>query len=116
MARHKRLDEPLSSMQQSFATTPEQREQELIGLAMDLAQRRMQEGTASSAEIVHFLKLGSSRERLEQEKILAETEKARAQAKATQDLEDTKRLMTEAIAALRTYRGETDEEYYDDAA
>lgn len=47
------------------ATTPEARENQLIALAMDEAERKIREGTASSQLICHFLKLGSEKERLE---------------------------------------------------
>lgn len=107
------MDEPLSEPL-THARSPEEREQQLIGLAYDLVERRMREGTASSAETVHFLKLASSREALEREKLRAETEKARAQAKAVADSEDTKRMMGEAIRAMTHYRGGDVEELDDD--
>lgn len=47
------------------ALSPDQKENELISLAVDLAERQLREGTASSQVIAHYLKLGSSRERLE---------------------------------------------------
>lgn len=103
MPRRKRVDEPLSREFEP-AKSPEQREQQLIVLATDLVERRLREGTASSAETVHFLKLASRRNKLEEEKIRAETEKAKAQAQQARDMEDTKRLMTEAIQAMQTYR------------
>ena len=53
--------------------TPEDREQYLINLSLDAAEKQLREGTASSQVITHFLKLGSSRELLEQEKIKEET-------------------------------------------
>ena len=51
------------------ALTPEARENQLISLAVDLAEKQLQEGTASSQVITHYLKLGSMRERLEREKL-----------------------------------------------
>lgn len=109
MPRRKKSDEHLSEPL-SRATSPEEREQQLVMLATDLVEKRLREGTASSAEIVHFLKLASSREQLEQEKLRAETEKARAQAKAVADGEDTKKLMGEAISAMLHYRGTPEED------
>ena len=49
------------------ALTPEARENQLISLAVDLAEKQLQEGTASSQVITHYLKLGSTKERIEKE-------------------------------------------------
>ena len=51
------------------ATTPDGRENQLISLASDLAEKQLVDGTASSQVLTHFLKLASSRERLEQERL-----------------------------------------------
>lgn len=85
------------------ATTPESRENQLIAMAYDLAEKQIREGTASSQTINHFLKLGSTKERLEKE-ILAEQKKL-VVAK-TENLESGKRLeemYQEAMDALRSY-------------
>lgn len=87
------------------ALTPEARESQLIALATDLAEKQLREGTASSQVITHYLKLGSSKERLEQE-ILQEQKKL-INAK-TQNLESSQRieeLYSEAIKAMRSYNG-----------
>ena len=89
------------------ARTPEARENQLIALAIDQAEKQLREGTASSQVITHFLKLGSSRERMEKELLEEKT-----QAK-TEVLESGKRmteLFEQAMDALRGYRGDTDEE------
>lgn len=87
------------------ALTPEARENQLIYLATELAEKQLRDGTASSQVITHYLKLGSSKERLEKE-ILAENKKLLA-AK-TESLQSAKRieeLYTNAIAAMRKYSG-----------
>ena len=92
------------------ALTPEARENQLIYLATDLAEQQLRDGTASSQVITHYLKLGSSKERLEKE-ILAENKKLLA-AK-TESLQSSKRieeLYTNAIAAMRRYSGNGGEE------
>ena len=103
------------------ATTPEARENQLISLAVDLAEKQLLEGTASSQVITHYLKLGSTKERIERE--ILEKQKALIEAK-TENLQSAKRieeLYTNAINAMKTYSGqnnssEEDEEYddYDD--
>lgn len=77
----------------------------MISLAIDLAEKQLREGTASSQIIAHYLKLGSSRERLEKE--LLEEKKKLAQAK-TEALESGKKmeeLFEQAMDALKGYRG-----------
>ena len=104
------------------ATTPEARENQLISLAVDLAEKQLLEGTASSQVITHYLKLGSTKERIERE--ILEKQKALIEAK-TENLQSAKRieeLYTNAINAMKNYSGQNnsseddDEEYdnYDD--
>lgn len=90
-------------------TTPEAREDQLIMMAYDLAEQRMRNGTASSQEVVHFLRLGSSKDRLERE-IMGEQKKL-VSAK-TGSYETGKRLEAlydDAIKAMRTYSGAIDD-------
>ena len=87
------------------ALTPEARENQLISLATDLAEQQLRDGTASSQVITHYLKLGSSKERLEKE-ILSENKKLLV-AK-TESLQSSKRieeLYSNAIAAMKKYSG-----------
>jgi hypothetical protein len=64
------------------ATTPEARENQLIALAVDLAEKQLSEGTASSQVISHYLKLGSTREQLEKQKLEKENELLKAKTEA----------------------------------
>ena len=102
------------------ATTPEARENQLISLAVDLAEKQLLEGTASSQVITHYLKLGSTKERIERE--ILEKQKDLIVAK-TENLQSAKRieeLYTNAINAMKNYSGqnnnnedEEDDEYED---
>lgn len=92
------------------ATTPEARENQLISLAVDLAERQLREGTASSQVITHYLRLGSSREKLEKERLEEENNLLRAKAKAIDSTEEMKVLYKDAIKAFRTYSGHGDED------
>lgn len=87
------------------AATPEARENQLISLATDLAEKRLREGTASSAEVVHFLKMGSTKEKYELEKVKLETELVRAKTEALQSAKEVETLYKEALSAMRTYSG-----------
>lgn len=87
------------------ATTPEAREQQMIALAVDLAEQQLREGTASSQVITHYLKLGSTKERLEKEKLEEENKLLKAKTEALQSAKRTEELFAEAIAAFRSYSG-----------
>ena len=95
------------------ALTPEARENQMISLAVDLAEKQLQEGTASSQVITHYLKLGSMRERLEREKLAEENKLLRAKTKSIEEAADMKDLYVNAIKALARYsgNGDDDEEY-----
>lgn len=95
------------------ALTPEARENQMIALAVDLAERQLMEGTASSQVITHYLKLGSTKERIEKE--ILEKQKELIAAK-TENLLSSKRieeLYANAINAMKRYsgHGDEDEEY-----
>lgn len=87
------------------AITPEGREKQIISLAVDLAERQLREGTASSQVITHYLKMGSPREKLERERLIEENKKLRAQTEELQARKVTEELYKEAIAAFRKYQG-----------
>jgi hypothetical protein len=90
------------------ATTPEQRENQLIMMAADLAEQQMRDGTASSQIITHYLKLGSTREKLEQERLMMENELAKAKIEAMASAARMEDLYGKAIAAMRHYAGDSD--------
>lgn len=89
------------------ATTPEARENQVVSLAIDLAERQIQDGSASSQVITHFLKLGSTRERLEQQRLEHENELTRVKIEQIASQQRIEELYTEAIKAMRSYAGET---------
>ena len=101
------------------ALSPEARELQLINKAYAAAERQLDEGTASSQVITHFLKLGTARAELEKEKIRAEIEEKKAKVKAIENGEEMKALYENAIRAMRDYGGygsgnDYDEEEDDD--
>ena len=93
------------------ATTPEGREQQLISMAVELAEQRIRAGTASAQEIVHFLKLGSTREQLEQERLRRENQLLASKADALASASRMEELVGEAIEAMRSYRSSAPDEY-----
>lgn len=99
----------------SQASTAEGIENECISLAYDLVRKRLIEGTATSAETVHFLKLGTAKERLEMEKTKKELELMDAKKEALQSAKHIEELYTNAINAMRDYGSfGGDEEYVDE--
>lgn len=110
MASRRNSDEQQPRTRRKPATTPEQREHQLVNLAMDLAEKQLRDGTASAQVVTHYLKLGSSREVLEQRRLSGEV--GLIDAKKT-DIEGRKRmeeLMEEAMQAFRSYSGQDPDE------
>ena len=95
------------------ALTPEARENQMISLAIDLAEKQLQEGTASSQVITHFLKLGTTRMELEKEKLERENELLRAKTESLQSEQRIEERYNEAIKAMRKYSGKgvSEDEY-----
>lgn len=104
------------------ARTDEVRESQLVTEAINLAEKQLLEGTASSQVITHFLKLGSTRERLEQDRLRREVELLNAKVESMASAKRVEELYAAALDAMRTYAGqvidvsESDDEfgYYDD--
>ena len=94
--------------------SPEARENQMIAYAVDLAEKQLREGTASSQVITHYLKLGSSKERLEREKLERENELLRAKAENLQSAQRSEEVYREALKAMRTYSGQITDEEEDD--
>ena len=94
------------------ASTPEAREQQLISAAYDLAEQQILDGTASPSVINHFLKLGSSRMELENEKLRQENELLRAKTEAIESQKRVEELYLEALSAMRLYSGNDDVDDY----
>lgn len=99
------------------ALTPEAQENQMISLAMDLVGKRLVEGTASSQETVHFLKLATAKARLERERLELENELTKAKTESIRAQKRSDELFAEAIKAFKTYSGNggADEEEDDDA-
>ena len=95
------------------ALSPEAREAQMIALAMDVAEERLRNRTASSQEVVHFLKLGTSRAELEKEKLKRENKVLEAKAKAYESSEEIKTLYENALKAMRNYSGAGEPDEYE---
>ena len=91
------------------AVTPEARENQMISLAIDLAEKQLREGTASSQVITHFLKLGTSKADLEKRKLENETELLEAKTEMMRSAKRVEELYSDALNAMRHYSGQDHE-------
>ena len=96
------------------ALTPEARENQLIALAVDLVEKRLIEGTAASQETTHFLKLASSKARIEKEILERQKDLITARTEALQSQKRVEELYAEAIKAMRKYSGQGDDNENDE--
>lgn len=105
--RRRTMSQPNDSSRprRSPATTPEGRENQLVSLAADLAERQLVDGTASAQVITHYLKLGSTREALEQQRLKHENELLQAKRESMESSQRMEERYTEAINAFRSYQG-----------
>jgi molybdenum cofactor biosynthesis enzyme len=87
------------------ATTPEARENQMIALAVDLAEKQLMNGTASSQVVTHYLKLGSTKERIEKEILEKQKELIVAKTEAIQSAKRIEELYVNALNAMKSYSG-----------
>lgn len=101
----RRAKEPVtkSPRKRPPATTPEGREKQMVALAIDLAEKQLAQGTASSQVITHFLKIGSTKERLEKEMMEQQKELIKAKTEAIQSEKRVEELYLNALNAMRNY-------------
>lgn len=99
-------------MAQRKAKTLEAREDELISLAVDLAEQQLRDGTATAQVITHYLKLGSTKEKIEKDMMLEQKKLLKAKTDALEANKRTEELYRKALSAMRSYSGEdeSDEE------
>ena len=92
------------------ALTPESREDQLVALAINLAEEQLLAGTASSQVISHFLKIGSTKERIEKEILKEQKDLIKAKTEALKSEKRVEELYAEALNAMRRYSGQTTSE------
>ena len=87
------------------ALSPEARENQLIAMATDLAEKQLLEGTASSQVITHFLKQGTLKAQIELEKLKRENELLEAKTEAIKASKENSAIYEAAIEAMCRYAG-----------
>jgi uncharacterized protein YcaQ len=105
MAAFKRDEDPPKRRRRP-ATTPEARENQMISLAVDLAEQQLLKGTASSQVISHYLRLGSTKEKLEKEILEQQKELIKAKTEAIQSAKKVEELYLDALNAMKRYSGQ----------
>lgn len=103
-----------SAPPKSHARTPKDQEDVMINLAMNQAEKQLREGTASAQVVVHFLKLGSSRERLEQETLAQKVQLDQAKTESLKSAKRVEELYNQALKAMKDYTGSSDDEGADE--
>lgn len=91
------------------AITVEGREKQMTALAMDLAEQKLRDGTASSQLIAHFLKIGSTNAELEKQKLENENKLLQAKIESLESMKSTEEAYKKAMEAMMLYRGESNE-------
>lgn len=94
------------------AISPEGRENQMIALAVDLAEKQLRDGTASSQVITHYLKLGATVAKLDVQLKMKELELMQAKTDNLKSVKRSEELMEEAIKAFRRYNGQGDQDEY----
>ena len=95
------------------ALDPEARENQMINLAINLAEQQLRDGTASSQVITHFLKLGTTKAELEKEKLRIDNKKTEAQIKSLENADNMKDPYEKALKAMKNYAGYGDPDEYE---
>lgn len=111
MKKVKSTGEVVLNSPENPARTPEEREDQLIALAIDRAEQQIRDGTASSQVITHFLKLGSSTERMEKELLQVKKELMSAKKEAMEAVKRVEELYSTALQAFQSYRGDSEDEH-----
>lgn len=92
--------------------TPEAEENQMINLAYNLARKQLEEGTASSQVITHFLKLAAEKERsqIENEILMKQRDLVVAKTEDLKSRKQSEEFYERVISALKAYNGQGDED------
>lgn len=109
MPRSKKQSSSEPAKRMRPALTPEARENQMIALAVNLAEQQLRDGTASAQVITHYLKLGATTAQYEKEQLKLENELLKAKTTMIKSQENTEKLYADAIKAMRNYSGYDEE-------
>ena len=94
------------------ALTPEARENQMISLAIDLVEKRLLDGSASSQETTHFLKLATTKAKLEKEILEKQKELLAAKTESIKSAKRVEELYSKALKAMQNYQGNGNPDEY----
>ena len=100
----KRSDQPCVR-RRAPAIGSAEREQQLISMAMDRAEQKFMDGTASDSLTIHFLRLATTKAELEKKKIEKEILQLGAKTDAIQSTARIEELYLGAMEAMKRYGG-----------
>lgn len=112
MSKPKVKDSSTPPVKRRPAISPEANENQMIALAENLARKQLEEGTASSQVITHYLKLGTTMAKLEKEKLEKENKLLDAKRESIQSMHRSEELFENAIEAMKRYSGNGDDNDY----
>lgn len=111
MPKAKKVSEDMT-MKSRPGLTPDAREKQLISLAVDVAEKQLREGTASSQVITHYLKLGTTRAQIEKEILMNQKELIVAKTESLRSAKRIEELYEKAMKSMRGYQGIDEDEDY----
>lgn len=94
------------------ALTPEAEEDECIALAYKLVKQRLQDGSATSQETTHFLRMGTREARLKNVILEKQAELTTAKTEQLHSQKRIEELYADAVKAMKNYSGQGDPDEY----
>ena len=85
------------------AQSPEELEKRNIHLAEERAAKMLEEGTAPTSILLHYLKLGTSKAELEKAKLENETKLLTAKTEALESAKDVSKMMEDVMNCIKGY-------------
>lgn len=90
--------------------TAEARERRMIALAMDQAEKMLEEGRAPVPVLQHFLTLGATDYPLRKERLQRQNDLFRAKKESLEKQDQMEELARNAIEAMQRYSGNYDQD------
>ena len=112
--KHTSVNSSAPSRRMRPALSPEAKESQMVSLAMDLVEKRLIDGSASSQETTHFMKIGSSKYQYEIEQLRTQNKLLEAKTLALESAQHTDEIYSKALAAFRTYSGQAPDDDEED--
>lgn len=110
--RPKVVNPPPQNSEMYPGISPADHEEKMIGLAMNLVEQRLRDGTATSQETTFWLRLAAQREQDAINREMMEKQMALMEAKiqSLQASDRMEQLITDAMEAFKRYSGYSDDD------